>query len=308
MVHKEWDDVTVSFLDNIVVPADLDDPDGHRRLRRLKDTLSHESNSAQLRLECAAVATLAYSLIESTYLLEGDGPTSLIAYDLVVANRQHLVAFASSDMEAWPARLRAELEVVRNDITCGGLTQDEATALLKKVVAKAAKPALAYFHRTIFGPDAANAVKAEMHRDMLVYRTARCLSPISARLLQPTWATVNQGLVATGSNLYFTDGERAGMNEEWPTYLSLTQELDIDEDDGSPNHKMHRALLFWRAARITIPNIAKLARYFIIIATSSAAAERVFSVLKASNSLVQMHQALEDLTEIICQRQYNHRE
>ena len=154
MVHKEWDDVTVSFLDNIVVPADLDDPDGHRRLRRLKDTLSHESISAQLRLECAAVATLAYSLIESTYLLEGDGPTSLIAYDLVVANRQHLVAFASGDMEAWPVRLRTELQVVRDDITCGGRTQDEATALLKKVVAKAAKPALAYFHRTIFGPDA----------------------------------------------------------------------------------------------------------------------------------------------------------
>jgi mannose/fructose/N-acetylgalactosamine-specific phosphotransferase system component IIB len=113
-------------------------------------------------------------------------------------------------------------------------------------------------------------------------------------------------LVDTKANLYFLGPEMQSMQNEWPDYLEMSSQIGVHENDESPNEKMRRALQFWAAARNKLPNIAKLARYCIIIASSSAAAERVFSVLKASQSLVQMHKALEDYTEIMVQRQYNH--
>ena len=48
------------------------------------------------------------------------------------------------------------------------------------------------------------------------------------------------------------------------------------------------------------------AKYAFLIVPSSAAAERVFSVLKHSLSLVQMHMALEDRTELQVKLCYNH--
>ena len=141
---------------------------------------------------------------------------------------------------------------------------------------------------------------------MQVYELARTMGPISTRLLQPSWEDTRKLMAETKVNLYFTDPEKQAMQNEWSDYLALTAQLGADPEDESPNEQMRRALLFWAAARHKLPNIARLARYCIIIASSSAAAERVFSVLKASQSLVQMHKALEDYTEIMVQRQYNH--
>ena len=81
--------------------------------------------------------------------------------------------------------------------------------------------------------------------------------------------------------------------------------MPVNNLDTDPNHIMMRSTQFWRAARALVPNLAKLARYAFLIVPSSAAAERIFSLLKRYFSLLQMHTALTDLTEGSCMLKYN---
>ena len=60
---------------------------------------------------------------------------------------------------------------------------------------------------------------------------------------------------------------------------------------------MSRSTIFWRQFRILIPNISKVARIAFTLAPSSAAAERVFSILKRHMTTQQMSQQLTDLTQ-----------
>ncbi len=81
------------------------------------------------------------------------------------------------------------------------------------------------------------------------------------------------------------------------------------EEDSKPKYRMKAAKSFWENWEFNkLNNLMLLAKYAFLIAPSSAAAERVFSVLKHSLSLVQMYQALEDRTEIQCKMRYNHRD
>jgi len=306
-INNKWDDVITHFLLPLESPDEERDADAHKRLKRLKEVIDDRDRGARLRLELAAVATVFTPLIQATYIVEGDGPVALVSYDLVLSSRRLLAAYASGDDNRWPQR-EYLFGLAENGLA--GKTQAHGRALVKAVVKDVATPALEYFNKVIMGGQ--EHVRAEMDgagnliSQMKVYELARTMSPISTRLLQPPWAAVQVLLVDTKANLYFLGPEMQSMQNEWPDYLEMSSQIGVHENDESPNEKMRRALQFWAAARNKLPNIAKLARYCIIIASSSAAAERVFSVLKASQSLVQMHKALEDYTEIMVQRQYNH--
>jgi len=72
---------------------------------------------------------------------------------------------------------------------------------------------------------------------------------------------------------------------------------------------MNVAMDFWNKSTIyNIPEIAIFARYCFCIAVSSAAAERVFSVVKSSLSLVQLNKCLEEYSELMIMIQYNSRD
>jgi hypothetical protein len=103
----------------------------------------------------------------------------------------------------------------------------------------------------------------------------------------------------------FSDDEMSSMVKEWPAYMDLCSRMPVEQDDLKPDHIMKRATFFWKVARVQVPNLAKLARYAFLLAPSSAAAERVFSVLKRFFSLLQMFTSLTDLTEASIMLQYN---
>lgn len=323
LLNESWDQFTGIYLVQLgehyfpeqgaapVVPALPAPPqqaeetvEAHKRFQRVTKLLKDKDKSAKLRMELAAVAIVFERFITSTYLLEGDGPCALIAYDLIKRAHDELTGFASGDVGKWPAQERAALEQVRDTTVVIARNAAQAQQLMTTTVKNVAAPALTYFHKTIFG--LTNQAPAALDLNIKLYKMARAMSPLSTKLLQPAWEDVYALMELTKSHLYFTPVERQGMQLEWSQYLGLTADLGAEEDDGSPNEKMRRAVLFWRTAAGTLPNLAKLARYCMLLACSSAAAERVFSVLKNSQSLVQMHHALEDYTEILCQRQYNH--
>ena len=109
----------------------------------------------------------------------------------------------------------------------------------------------------------------------------------------------------------FTPAEIDGMESEWKSYMRMCQRLDVQENDGHWKSQMDRAVLhstavhYWNSGKTDGRSL--LALYCFTITASSAAAERVFSVLKHSLSLIQMHSMLEDLSETTIMCQYNHR-
>lgn len=97
------------------------------------------------------------------------------------------------------------------------------------------------------------------------------------------------------------------MKSEWCNYHRKAKGIAQTEKDDSPTYRMKKAEEFWKEWNFNkLPNLMLLAKYAFLIVPSSAAAERVFSVLKHSLSLVQMHMALEDRTELQVKLCYNH--
>ena len=71
------------------------------------------------------------------------------------------------------------------------------------------------------------------------------------------------------------------------------------------NNQLERCSTFWNVNHDALPNLSAFARYCITMTPSSAAAERVFSMLKNSFTIGQMRQSLEDYTEGSVMMQYN---
>jgi hypothetical protein len=67
---------------------------------------------------------------------------------------------------------------------------------------------------------------------------------------------------------------------------------------------MERCTKFWSLYHEILPNLANFTRYCMTMTPSSAAAERVFSMLKNSFTIGQMRQSLEDYTEGSVMMQY----
>jgi len=92
------------------------------------------------------------------------------------------------------------------------------------------------------------------------------------------------------------------MSEEFSVYKVLCGEL-VDV----PSTELLDAIVtFWRLNSHLLPCISKFAKYAFTIVTSSASAERAFSVLKSTFDARQVR-ALEDYVAVSCMLQYNNR-
>ena len=108
--------------------------------------------------------------------------------------------------------------------------------------------------------------------------------------------------VAVESLDHFTPSDIAKMIVELPKYLNLP-------DDWAPPSEMSADelksfIMFWQFHIEEFPYIRKFVKYAYTIITSSAAAERVFSVLKRSFETSQKS-ALEDYVFLSSILQYN---
>lgn len=64
--------------------------DDGARIRRLIQVIDDREMLARLHLELSVVVAVAKPLVEATYLLEGNGPLGLIAYDQVMRIKSFL--------------------------------------------------------------------------------------------------------------------------------------------------------------------------------------------------------------------------
>ena len=95
------------------------------------------------------------------------------------------------------------------------------------------------------------------------------------------------------------------MGGEWYVYRRLVNEFESIDNENTYDIQMERCSTFWRQYLDVLPNMSNFARYCLTMTPSSAAAERVFSMLKNSFSIGQMRQSLEDYTEGSVMLQYN---
>ena len=111
--------------------------------------------------------------------------------------------------------------------------------------------------------------------------------------MNPTAASVDDSLSCIPC---FDASEREKLKEELPTYLAEAADIDRDFDQ----------LQWWKLHATTLPNWSAAAKKIILIQPSSAAAERVFSLLKSSFG-EQQDMALQDYIEASIMLQYNKR-
>ena len=190
------------------------------------------------------------------------------------------------------------------------VTKEEKSGVEKTIDEKAFSMvigAVKYFRKTIYNND---TTKSKLNDDIVIFYMCSFLNPIAFRSKHnDIWPDFDESIRTYIEPLsIFTPQQIDQMSGEWKNYWRAVQAIPPSDRDDSPNYRMKVAHEFWKENRGKgLTSLALLARYAFTVVPSSAAAERVFSVLKNSLSLVQMHQALEDLTELMIQLQYNHR-
>ena len=104
---------------------------------------------------------------------------------------------------------------------------------------------------------------------------------------------------------FFTLSDVDKMGGEWYLYKRLVNEFEVVPSEIKFDVQMERCTKFWSLYHEILPNLANFTRYCMTMTPSSAAAERVFSMLKNSFTIGQMRQSLEDYTEGSVMMQYN---
>lgn len=123
-------------------------------------------------------------------------------------------------------------------------------------------------------------------------------NPLAIRLSPPSAEKFRKSLELLD---HFTPEEISEMVSELRTYKTLANNWEPEDRDLM---EMDSVVQFWKASRDLIINIRKFVRYANAITTSSAAAERVFSVIKRSFDTSQKG-ALVDYVFLSSIMQYN---
>ncbi len=224
------------------------------------------------------------------------------------------ILFAASSKYFWATfngtahRLSDHMLICRNHLLAHNYENNNAAELdleLKSYVHLMAKATLSHFESVVHNDGESGIRPAEMHSDIQIYKVCRWMNPIYVR---STAAIDFQSIRGDIADLgQFDDEAMVFMQDEWSKYIAKCLEIPVEEMDGTWEGKMNKSQKFWKFNWVDIPYLSRLARYSFTITSSSAAAKRVFSTLKNSISLTQMHAALEDLTTITVMCQYNHR-
>lgn len=279
--------LVIKFIINAIEFGGLTD-DG-ARIRRLVQIATDKSFCARLHLELAVVVAVAKPLVEATYLLEGNGPLALIAYDQVMRVKKHFEIHKEN--ATWPGVPEAitQYTVEMAEVVGDDMNENEFRVTTVEEVIGIVEPVEEYFTSRIFGL---------LGKDIDVYRALRNANPLAIRRSPPT---PGEFRIAVESMDHFTSSDITKMVEELPKYLDLSDNWGVPERSVD---ELKSLIKFWQLHMNELPYIRKFVKYAYTIITSSAAAERVFSVIKRSFDTGQKG-ALEDYVFLSSIMQYN---
>ena len=237
-------------------------------LSKLIGVFSDQSKNTYLQIELASVVDYGRPFVTATYKLEGDGPLALSCFEVIEEVQAAIHACYTPNVDAVTKKLSAG--------TPHRLPQ------LKAYASRCVQPGLNYFDRQI---------GTNLQEAMSAFKAARLFSPHKLQVMQPTASSIN-----ALSIFPFLSSPQiiSELKEELPLYLSKS--TDVDSSFSSVE--------WWRLNSSSLPKWSAAARKILLIQPSSAAAEWVFSLLKASFSEQQQH-ALNDYVETSIMLQYN---
>ena len=263
--------------------------DDGARIRRLIQVIDDREMLARLHLELSVVVAVAKPLVEATYLLEGNGPLGLIAYDQVMRIKSF---FELHKKEAtWPgvraalADYTTEMAAIVGDDANENDIHRTAVGLIQHIVA----PVEEYFLSRIFD---------HLGGDVAIYKVLRNANPNAVRRSPPTAKEFADDVESLD---HFLPEDIDMMITELPQYVTMAQNWAPPANNAD---ELDSIVSFWRNNGSQMLALSKFVKYAFTIITSSAAAERVFSVIKRSFDTGQKG-ALEDYVFLSTIMQYN---
>ncbi len=261
----------VTFGD--IEPFLLQNADVGPNLRpKLLSFFSDSQKRATLQIELAAIVDWGEPFVKACYFLEGDGPLALECYEAMEKVSTFLrIAHAPN--------VRAVAQVVS-----GAPPTDPRHVQWVDYANKCVKPGLDYFQRQL---------GSSLKDPLAAFKSARLFHPSKAYVMQPDAAAIDELCSIPFLNFPAT---LDALKQELPTYLARAAGVD----------PKFSALEWWRQNAGDLPHWSSAAKKLLLIQPSSAAAERVFSLLKASFN-EQQDNSLQDYIESSLMLQYNNR-
>ena len=222
-----------------------------------------------LQVELAITVDVCRPFIEATYKLEGDGPLILYCYEVL-----------NTLVHSIRTRHYSNTSAVIKKI-CQGLAQSVHDQWMQYAIA-CMQPGLDYFVQK-FDHDLYNVVQA--------FKSARLFFPPKVIEIMPDAAQVDTlKLFPFLNNVQVLDA----LKTELPAYLSHASDVSSEIDP----------LKWWHDHSSGLPHWSNAVRQVIAIQPSSAASERVFSLLNNTFSS-QQDASLQDYIEASLMLQFN---
>lgn len=233
---------------------------------KLLSVLTDPQQRTYLQVELAIIVDAGMPFVRATYELEGDGPLVLKCHEVISALSAAVQQAHYPNLQALTTQLFPE-----------SIHEQQQW---KQYAISCVQPGLTYF---------TNQLAASMKEPLAAFKAARLFSPCKVQEMQPNAVTVDC-LVA----FPFLSNCIAALKGELAQYLAAAEDVDPTYDP----------LKFWKRHQDTLPAWSAAAKKVLLVQPSSAAAERVFSLL--ANSFGQRQQtSLQDYIETSLMLQYN---
>ncbi len=235
---------------------------------KLLDILNSASSVAQLKVELSAVIDIGEHFVKATYSLEGDGVLMVRCYEEIVKIRAVFSTGYYPNLQAVARSLAPTDVAVQQQWISYGLS--------------CIQPGHDYFNAK-FGDD--------MLAPLSYFKAMRYFSPAKVSEIKPTASDID----ALSSIPFFSDPSFiADLKAELPTYIAKAHDVNPET----------QVLDWWGKNEASLPKWSSAAKKAVLVQPSSAACERVFSILNNSFGAQQFN-CLEDYIETSLMMQYN---
>lgn len=255
-----------------------------KTMDRLRVMLADENTKRRLKLELAAVVDVGKHFVTATYDLEGDSGLALSCY-------QRMQAVCNACQVNIAQMHFANLHAVALEVSAQ--TPDVTAAWAENYGRQSVRDAVHWFLEKF---------NVQFYTTMRAFKAARMMCPATVHSLGVTPAAVQQLRAFP-----FLDDDEIVSNlaDELPLYLATADGTSFVEDDLRKLSDLK--VKWWRDHAGALPHWSQAVKKVLLVQPSSAAAERVFSVLNSTFGDQQEH-ALRDYLECAVMLQYNNRQ
>ena len=208
-----------------------------------------------LKIELAAVVDWGEAFVKATYNVEGDGPLVFTCYEVIQA------VVISIQVANIP-----NVQAVVRDILTNLTTQTRLITHAKQCI----QPGIEYFNQQF---------NTSLKIPLMAFKAAQLTNPTMIRNLNPEASTVD----LLKSFPFVTVDEITNLKAELPAYLAKAEDLNDTVDKVS----------WWKSQEKSLPTWCAVVKKILLVQPSSAAVERVFSLLNSGFG-DQQEQSLQD--------------